>query len=103
VTCHSWHFCAVPTAEQPGIKNERSGLSYKILHVGRGQPCSDEVWSLFEGNGKETGMSKSSPSISRNVQHAERGARNAVAGRWMAVLARCGYAAKGVVYLIIGA
>jgi hypothetical protein len=47
-------------------------------------------------------MSKSSPSISRNVQHAERGARNAATGRWMAVLARCGYAAKGVVYLIIG-
>jgi hypothetical protein len=47
-------------------------------------------------------MSKSSPSISRNVRHAERGARNAATGRWMAVLARCGYAAKGVVYLIIG-
>src|ERR1700693_2079036 len=47
-------------------------------------------------------MSKASPSISRNVQHAERGARNAATGRWMAVLARCGYAAKGVVYLIIG-
>lgn len=47
-------------------------------------------------------MSKSSPSISRNVQHAERGARNAATGRWMSVLARCGYAAKGVVYLIIG-
>ena len=47
-------------------------------------------------------MSKTSPSISRNVQHAERGARNAATGRWMAFLARCGYAAKGVVYLLIG-
>jgi hypothetical protein len=47
-------------------------------------------------------MSKASPSISRNVQHAERGARNAATGRWMAVLARCGYVAKGVVYLLIG-
>jgi Domain of Unknown Function (DUF1206) len=47
-------------------------------------------------------MSKSNPSLSRNVQHAERGARNAATGRWMAVLARCGYAAKGVVYLLIG-
>jgi hypothetical protein len=47
-------------------------------------------------------MSKASPSISRNVQQAERGARNAATGRWMAVLARCGYAAKGVVYLLIG-
>ena len=47
-------------------------------------------------------MSKTSPSISRNVQHAERGARNAATGRWMAVLARCGYVAKGVVYLLIG-
>jgi hypothetical protein len=47
-------------------------------------------------------MSKSSPSISRGMQHAERGARNAATGRWMAILARCGYAAKGVVYLIVG-
>jgi hypothetical protein len=30
------------------------------------------------------------------------GARNAATGRWMAILARCGYAAKGVVYLLIG-
>jgi hypothetical protein len=47
-------------------------------------------------------MSKASPSMSRDVQHAERGAGNAATGRWMAVLARRGYAAKGVVYLIIG-
>ncbi|HZR41511.1 MAG TPA: DUF1206 domain-containing protein [Ktedonobacteraceae bacterium] len=33
---------------------------------------------------------------------AERGARNAATRQWMTLLARCGYAAKGVVYLIIG-
>lgn len=47
-------------------------------------------------------MSKSSPSLARNVHTAERGARNAATGQWMTLLARCGYAAKGVVYLIIG-
>jgi len=47
-------------------------------------------------------MSKSNMSLPRNVQTAERGARNAATGPWMTVLARCGYAAKGVVYLIIG-
>jgi hypothetical protein len=47
-------------------------------------------------------MSKSSPSLERDVQHAEHGARNAATGQWMTMLARCGYAAKGVVYLIIG-
>jgi len=33
---------------------------------------------------------------------ANRTARNAVSSRWMTVLARLGYAAKGIVYLIIG-
>ena len=47
-------------------------------------------------------MSKSNTSLPRNVQNAERGARNAATGRWMTVWARCGYAAKGLVYLIIG-
>jgi hypothetical protein len=47
-------------------------------------------------------MSKSSASIPRNVQNAERGARNVATGPWMTMLARCGYAAKGVVYFIIG-
>jgi hypothetical protein len=47
-------------------------------------------------------MSKSNTSLPSNVQNAERGARNAATGPWMTVLARCGYAAKGVVYLIIG-
>jgi hypothetical protein len=47
-------------------------------------------------------MSKSNTSLPRNVQNAERGARNAATGPWMTVLARFGYAAKGVVYLLIG-
>ncbi len=51
-------------------------------------------------------MSKSNPSLPRNVhnnvQNAERGARNAATSQWMTGLARCGYAAKGIVYLIIG-
>jgi hypothetical protein len=47
-------------------------------------------------------MSKSNTSLPRNVQKAERGARNAATGKWMTMLARCGYAAKGVVYLLIG-
>jgi len=47
-------------------------------------------------------MSKSSPSMPQNLQNAERGARRAVNSQWMTGLARCGYAAKGIVYLIIG-
>src|SRR5579859_1664212 len=47
-------------------------------------------------------MSKSSPSLPRNVQNAEHQARTAATGQWMTMVARCGYAAKGVVYLIIG-
>ena len=47
-------------------------------------------------------MSKTGTSLQRNVRRTEQGARSAATGRWMAVLARCGYAAKGVVYLIIG-
>ena len=27
-----------------------SSMFSDILHVGRGQPCSDEVWSLLEGS-----------------------------------------------------
>jgi hypothetical protein len=27
-----------------------SSMFSDILHVGRGQPCPDEVWSLFEGS-----------------------------------------------------
>ena len=33
---------------------------------------------------------------------ANRTARTAASSRWMTILARLGYAAKGVVYLIIG-
>jgi hypothetical protein len=36
------------------------------------------------------------------MRTAEQGARNAATSKWMTMLARCGYAAKGVVYLIIG-
>src|SRR6266852_9945690 len=36
------------------------------------------------------------------VQDAGRMARNAASSRWMTVFARLGYAAKGIVYLIIG-
>ena len=46
-------------------------------------------------------MSKSSPSLPRNVQNAEHQARTAATGQWMTA-ARYGYAAKGVVYLTIG-
>ena len=47
-------------------------------------------------------MRKSHTSLPSNVQNAERGARNAATGPWMTALARCGYVAKGVIYLIIG-
>ena len=47
-------------------------------------------------------MSNSNTSLPRNVQNAERGARNVATSKWMIMFARCGYAAKGVVYLIIG-
>ncbi len=33
---------------------------------------------------------------------ANRTARNAASSRWMTIFARIGYAAKGIVYLIIG-
>ncbi len=39
---------------------------------------------------------------SENVQHAERTARSAATSKWMTMLARLGYAVKGVVYLVIG-
>jgi len=44
--------------------------------------------------------------VPEDIQDAGRGAnrtaRNAASSRWMTVLARLGYAAKGIVYLIIG-
>jgi len=49
---------------------------------------------------------KSNIRVPEGVQDVGRGAnrtaRNAASSRWMTVLARIGYAAKGVVYLIIG-
>lgn len=47
-------------------------------------------------------MSKSGITLPNSVRTAEQGARNAATSTWMTMLARCGYAAKGVVYLIIG-
>jgi hypothetical protein len=47
-------------------------------------------------------MTKSGTTLPSSVRTAEQGARNAATSTWMTLLARCGYAAKGVVYLIIG-
>src|SRR5580700_11867087 len=47
-------------------------------------------------------MNRSGSSLSSGARRAERGARNVATSKWMAIVARCGYAAKGVVYLIIG-
>lgn len=41
-------------------------------------------------------------SVRRDVNAAERTARGVATGKWMSLLARFGYAVKGVVYLIIG-
>ncbi len=40
--------------------------------------------------------------VRNDVNVAGRAARNAATGKWMSLLARLGYAVKGVVYLIIG-
>ena len=40
--------------------------------------------------------------VRNNVNTVGRSARRAATGKWMAILARLGYAVKGVVYLIIG-
>ncbi len=45
---------------------------------------------------------QSDNSISNDIRGANRMARNAATGKWMTRFARAGYAAKGVVYLIIG-
>src|SRR5690349_8623707 len=47
-------------------------------------------------------MANSSLSTPPNINEAKRMARHAATGHWMVVLARLGYAAKGVVYLIVG-
>src|SRR5579872_6817926 len=41
-------------------------------------------------------------SAARTSRQVGRAARHAAASPWITALARCGYAAKGVVYLIIG-
>src|SRR5258707_4038993 len=40
--------------------------------------------------------------VPRQVNQAERTARNAATSKWIAWLARLGYAVRGIVYLIIG-
>jgi Domain of Unknown Function (DUF1206) len=48
-------------------------------------------------------MNKSGTTLPRSARRAGQDARNIATSKWMVLLARCGYAAKGVVYLIIGA
>jgi hypothetical protein len=45
---------------------------------------------------------KSNTRIAHDVNRAKYEARGAATGRWMSMLARLGYAAKGVLYLVIG-
>ncbi len=45
---------------------------------------------------------KSNVRASETAQQAGRSARSAATGKWMTMLARLGYAVKGVVYLVIG-
>src|SRR5713226_84630 len=45
---------------------------------------------------------KSNTQIARNVNQAKYKASSAANSRWMALLARLGYAVKGVLYLVIG-
>jgi membrane protease YdiL (CAAX protease family) len=45
---------------------------------------------------------KTNVTVPRNARQAEQTARNAATSKWMSMLARLGYAMKGVVYLIIG-
>ena len=45
---------------------------------------------------------KSNVNMPEKAQQAERSARSAATSKWMTVLARLGYAVKGVVYLVIG-
>jgi hypothetical protein len=47
-------------------------------------------------------MNKSATNVSNKVNEAGQVARGAATNHWMLLLARCGYGAKGVVYLIIG-
>jgi hypothetical protein len=45
---------------------------------------------------------RSDSTIPNDIRGANRMTRNAATGKWMIGFARVGYAAKGVVYLIIG-
>ena len=45
---------------------------------------------------------RSNSTIPNEIRGANRMTRNAATGKWMTGFARVGYAAKGVVYLIIG-
>ncbi|HEY7124263.1 MAG TPA: DUF1206 domain-containing protein [Ktedonobacterales bacterium] len=47
-------------------------------------------------------MANSSLTTPPNINEAKRAARHAATGHWMTALARLGYAAKGVVYLLVG-
>jgi Domain of Unknown Function (DUF1206) len=51
--------------------------------------------------GKEKTM-RSNTSVPNEIRGANQMTRNAATGKWMTGFARVGYAAKGVVYLIIG-
>ena len=51
---------------------------------------------------KESIAMKSNVRVPGKAQQAERAAHSAATSRWMTMLARLGYAVKGVVYLIIG-
>ncbi len=45
---------------------------------------------------------RSDNTIPNDIRGAKRTTRNAATGKWMTGFARVGYAAKGVVYLLIG-
>ena len=47
-------------------------------------------------------MSKTNTDVSNKVNQASQKAEGVATNHWMLLLARCGYAAKGVVYLVIG-
>src|SRR5579875_2589073 len=58
------------------------------------------VWGLIT---KEPKMPRSTLSPAPTARNAARLGREAATSEWTTTFARCGYAAKGVVYLIIGA
>src|SRR5579884_2596514 len=58
--------------------------------------------ALLESRGKERISVRSNTTVPRHVQEARQTARRAATNKWVALLARLGYAVKGVVYVIIG-